>query len=276
MFMPAAARECRLLIDLPASGAWNMAVDEVLLDAAAERGECSLRFYRWKEPTLSLGYFQAYADRHLHPASLGCPLVRRPTGGGAILHDRELTYSLALAAAHPFARSPQRLYEIVHRELCEAIKTLFGIALQIGPGPNQERESKVPRDARGTEVPHYEHAPGTDAPKPFLCFQRHGPDDVLFDNSKICGSAQRRRKGAVLQHGSVLLEASSAAHELTGVAEFAGRAIEPGALAGTWGERLAQVLAMQCTPFPLTSGELAHCLRYVEARYASRAWTQRR
>ena len=58
-----------LLLDPPAAGAWNMAVDETLLEAAAAEGQCTLRFYQWAEPTLSLGYFQAYADRNQHEAS---------------------------------------------------------------------------------------------------------------------------------------------------------------------------------------------------------------
>ena len=62
----------RLLLDPPAAGAWNMAVDEALLEAAAAEGQCTLRFYRWQEPTLSLGYFQAYADRWQHAASSQC------------------------------------------------------------------------------------------------------------------------------------------------------------------------------------------------------------
>src|SRR5262245_57717493 len=91
--------EIRLLSDPPAPGAWNMAVDEVLLTAAAASGQATLRFYTWNEPTLSLGYFQAAADRQQHAASLACTLVRRASGGGAILHDRELTYSVALPLA---------------------------------------------------------------------------------------------------------------------------------------------------------------------------------
>src|SRR5687767_13677741 len=85
----------RLLIDPPASGAWNMAVDEALL-ASAAAGVATLRFYTWSQPTLSLGYFQHAHQRDAHAASRSCPLVRRASGGGAILHDRELTYSLAV------------------------------------------------------------------------------------------------------------------------------------------------------------------------------------
>src|SRR5688500_9559950 len=85
----------RVITDPPASGAWNMAVDEALLESAATGSVATLRFYEWHEPTLSLGYFQPAADREQHAASRACPLVRRASGGGAIVHDRELTYSLA-------------------------------------------------------------------------------------------------------------------------------------------------------------------------------------
>src|SRR5581483_5910324 len=83
---------CRLLIDPPAAGAWNMSVDEMLLERTSAEGGFQLRFYQWNEPTLSLGYFQAVQDRAGHEASRGCALVRRLSGGGAILHDRELTH----------------------------------------------------------------------------------------------------------------------------------------------------------------------------------------
>ena len=85
-----------------------MAVDEALLIDAAENGVATLRFYQWSEPTLSLGYFQRYDDRDQHAASRECAVVRRQTGGGAILHDRELTYSL-VASRQPSARAQLRV-----------------------------------------------------------------------------------------------------------------------------------------------------------------------
>src|SRR5271169_4762547 len=107
---PADSIVCRLLVDPPASGAWNMAVDEALVDDAAARHACWLRFYGWSEPTLSLGYFQGYEERLAHRPSRQCPVVRRPSGGGAILHDVEITYSLAIPHAHPLAEDSTWLY----------------------------------------------------------------------------------------------------------------------------------------------------------------------
>ena len=91
----------RLLLDPPAAGAWNMAVDEVLLNGtAAGISRPTLRFYQWMPPCLSLGYFQDFSVVNLDGCrALGVEVVRRPTGGRAILHDRELTYSVALPAS---------------------------------------------------------------------------------------------------------------------------------------------------------------------------------
>ncbi len=88
----------RLLTDPPATGAWNMAVDEALLDGvAAGIAPPTLRFYQWAPPCLSLGYFQPFDVVDVAGClRLGVDVVRRPTGGRAILHDRELTYSVAL------------------------------------------------------------------------------------------------------------------------------------------------------------------------------------
>ena len=111
----------RLLLDPPAPGAWNMSVDEALLETAAADGQCTLRLYRWQEPTLSLGYFQAYDDRRQHAASNRSGVVRRPSGGGAILHDREVTYSLAIPSRHPLSVRRLECYEAVHLALVDVL-----------------------------------------------------------------------------------------------------------------------------------------------------------
>ena len=89
-----------------------------------------LRFYGWSEPTLSLGYFQTYADRKEHPPSLPCAAVRRLTGGGAILHDAELTYSIVLPGSHPLAARRDELYRAIHGCLIEALGH-FGITARL-------------------------------------------------------------------------------------------------------------------------------------------------
>ena len=97
--------KARVIIDEPAPGVWNMAVDHALLETANATGLISLRFYAWSQPTLSLGYFQSRSHRQQHSASLACPLVRRSTGGGAIVHDQEITYSLCVPSNQALVNS---------------------------------------------------------------------------------------------------------------------------------------------------------------------------
>ena len=197
---------CWLLRDAePGSGGWNMAVDEWLLEQA-QRGQAALRFYAWNEPTLSLGYFQVREGLEI-PASLAMlPRVRRLTGGGAILHDRELTYSLAIPAEHAWAHAPVEIYTRLHRALLGALS-----------------QQQVQGALRGEEQPERNGA--------FLCFTRGDRNDVLIGTHKILGSAQRRRKGAILQHGSLILHASPLAPEIPGIADLTGIAVDPQAIA---------------------------------------------
>jgi lipoate-protein ligase A len=243
---------CRLFVDPPADGAWHMAVDEVLLESAAEQGGASLRFYPWREPTLSLGYFQEYVDRAAHRASGVCACVRRQTGGGAIVHDRELTYSLALCVAHPVATDSGRLYCLVH----EAIVGVLG-QFGIRAGMCQPEETD-----RGEQ--------------PFLCFERRGAFDILIDGSKICGSAQRRHRGAILQHGSLLLATSPHAPELPGIQELGGGTLDPADLAAAMAQELAPRLRLALDPQALGEPERDAARALFSGKYCRETWTRRR
>ncbi len=255
----------RLIVDPPQDGAWNMAVDEALLEDAAERGVASLRFYQWSEPTLSLGYFQSNADRLRHAASSRAPIVRRLSGGGALVHDRELTYSLCLPASHPLARESQPLYELVHHTLIGALSTHFaGLKLfgDIQPGATLE-----PPDA---------------ADEPFLCFMRRTAVDVVVlrpetsETAKILGSAQRRRRGAVLQHGGVLLAASSCAPELPGLNDCSDLAMTPEELVRVWQPKLAAGLELGLQPRPLDERLRQTAQQLRTDKYSARSWIERR
>jgi len=233
-----------------------MAVDEVLLESAAAGGPCTWRLYRWQEPTLSLGYFQAYADREGHRASLGCPAVRRMSGGGAIVHDQEITYSLTIPPGHPWAGRGQGMYEAVHSTLVEWL--LEG----------------------GIRAFLWDHPPLSEhGRQPFLCFQRRAPGDVVVGDAKVAGSAQRRSRGAVLQHGSIVLGRSAAAPEVGGLAGAMPSAWEPDRLdrldrllAG-WLDGLSRRLNITWGARGLFAAEGAAAGRLAEAKYASDAWT---
>jgi lipoate-protein ligase A len=243
----------RLLLDPPARGATNMAVDEALLQSAAGRGEATLRFYTWQEATLSLGYFQGHAERQAHGASLACPLVRRATGGGAIVHHFELTYSFVAPLADRLSADAEALYYSFHETLIETLG-VFGIEARLCDAPIIHE--------RGQE--------------PFLCFQRRAKGDVLCGDYKITGSAQRRHHGAVLQHGSVLLMQSPAATELPGVAELAGRVLSTPELITAWTPALAFRLGLQWEPGALSAEETASAARIEGEKFAASAWTERR
>lgn len=241
---------CRLLIDPPAAGAWNMAVDEMLLERTSGEGTFQLRFYQWNEPTLSLGYFQAVQDRAGHAASRDSALVRRLSGGGAILHDRELTYSLAVPAQHPLGVDAHALYLSVHRALIAALRS-FGVTAAL-------------RDAVESQA------------EPFLCFQRRSVGDVLVKNMKIAGSAERRRRGAILQHGSVILATSPAAPELPGILELTGQSITSEELTNAWRDALAAEMHFTWQPDTLHEPELARARELAADKFGTDAWNNRR
>ena len=211
----------------PLTGAANMAADAALLDAAAA-GTAGGRWYRWSEPTVSLGHFQKGAA--LDPATLPpLPTVRRLSGGGAIVHHHEWTYALALPRTHPLAATPERLYEAVHGEVIAALDEVGVTARLRGSG-------------------------GDGGEEPTLCFLRSDPRDVVVADRdgawrKVVGSAQRRRKGAVLQHGSLLAATSPFAPAVSGLAELAGlRAGQVDRAVRTAALRLTRLLTRDAPP----------------------------
>lgn len=246
--------DCLIIDDTANSGPWNMAVDEALLEAvAAETRGLTLRWYRWTPATVSLGYFQAAADRDEHQVSRVAPWVRRLSGGGAIVHDHELTYSLICPATLEWARDSLRLYRAVHGALVETL-VMLGISATMYE-PTGDRP---------------------DSPEPFLCFQRRAAGDVLVAGHKICGSAQRRRHGAVLQHGSLLLRQSAAAPELPGLAELAPQPFDAEQLALAWRDVLARRLKLRYEPSTLTTDEQCRAEELAAEKFASSAWNDRR
>ncbi len=173
---------CRILPHQSRSGVANMALDHALLDVVdAAPSSAVLRTYEWDEPTLSLGYFQHAAEADADPRWRGVPRVRRPSGGGALWHDREVTYALIVPRSHRLAARPSSLYRAVHAAIVELLVAL-----------------DVPATRRGEDRT-------AESTRPFLCFLDRDPEDVMLGASKIVGIAKRRRPNALLQHGSVLL-----------------------------------------------------------------------
>jgi lipoate-protein ligase A len=243
---------CRLILDTAASGDWNMAVDETLLESASVRGETTLRIYRWSQPTVSLGYFQPYEDRQQHRASCSCPLVRRASGGGALVHDRELTYSFAIPVPGPLALPARTLYHAFHETLAAAMLTRQVRAESLGAVKSESRK------------------------QPFLCFQRRTDGDLLVRGAKIVGSAQRRQHAALLQHGSVLLSTSPQAPELPGLKELAGVTLQGPELVQEWQQQLSRQLGLRFHITKLGEDELVRAEYFQSGKYGQANWTQRR
>jgi len=175
----------RVVNDPPLDGATNMARDEALLTRVAELASPpTLRLYQWDPPTISLGYFQHHAQYEALAEPAGVlAVVRRLTGGGAILHDLELTYSLTLPTGHSLlVAGASRLYELAHDAIMASLADLDIHAKRCG-------ETDDSGAARG----------------PFFCFDRRHAFDLLVGDAKIAGSAQRRTRTGILQHGSIML-----------------------------------------------------------------------
>jgi lipoate-protein ligase A len=156
----------------PHSAALNMAVDEVLL---AEAAVPILRFYRWRQPALSFGYFGLYAEvaDHSHEREI----VRRWTGGGIVPHGDDLTYSVIIPASHPFfARSSPEIYAALHDAIRGALDA-NGVQASLA-------DSAVPKVSEA-------------------CFANAVRADVMSGGQKIAGAAHRRSRAGLLHQGSI-------------------------------------------------------------------------
>jgi lipoate-protein ligase A len=155
--------------------AFNMALDEALLHSARDVGAPVLRFYGWTCPAASFGYFQKIAE--VERAIRMRPLMRRPTGGGIVPHDADWTYSVVIPAGHEWHRlQAEASYQRMHQWIRAAFRDM-------------EVETALALDSR--------------RPAPGQCFAGHEVYDVLWQERKIAGAAQRRTRHGLLIQGSV-------------------------------------------------------------------------
>ncbi|MCS1350731.1 biotin/lipoate A/B protein ligase family protein [Mechercharimyces sp. CAU 1602] len=178
--------EWRFIVSGPQSGAENMAVDEAILTASSEgMAPPTIRFYEWDPAAVSIGYFQRVQEEldieKIYKNKLG--LVRRATGGRAILHQRELTYSVILSEQYPgMPTSVTDSYRVISRGLMEGFRNLGLSAEMTAPLAGKLRTETA------------------------ACFDTPSSYELVVEGRKVAGSAQTRQRGIILQHGSIPLD----------------------------------------------------------------------
>lgn len=270
-------RQWRVIYDQPTVGARNMAVDEAILTAVgAGESPPTLRLYGWEPPCLSLGYGQRAREADLDRLSArGWGIVRRPTGGRAILHADELTYSLALPIADPLmAGGVVESYRRISGALLMALQSL-------GAQPNADRAESMPEAAALSPV----------------CFETSSHYEITIEGRKLVGSAQVRRRQSALQHGTLPLfgdiaricealvyadeQARAAAADqvrarATTLEAALGRRVDWQTAAGAVADGFRQALDVALTPGELTAAETADAGRLEASVYGDPGWTFRR
>jgi len=240
-------------------GALNMGIDEALLEAvSAGASPPTLRLYRWTPPCITIGYFQSM-EAEVDLAACGAAridAIRRLTGGGAVFHDREITYSLVVPLGHSLA--PDEVLES-YRLVCAGIVEGLGIL-----------------GAKAEFVPI---------------------NDIAIGGKKVSGNAQTRRKGCLLQHGTVLLGLDTARMfsllkvpseklrgrpqpqaeaRVTALDSVLGRPVEYEEAARALAEGCARAWKAELAPDSLTPAELSAAEKFGRSRFSSREWNLRR
>lgn len=269
----------RWLSDGHLTGKVNMAVDEAI-HRACQRGEVgpTLRFYQWRPACLSLGYFQE-VEKEVDLDGLtreGVDLVRRPTGGKAVLHDDELTYSVVIAEKD-FSGSVLETYHRLSEALVEGLRAL-GIPATLAA----LEHGVTSRDPRFRQA---------------ACFSAPSWYEIVSDNKKIIGSAQNRKNGFILQHGSIpftfdagkivrCIKTTSPEHaarteamlsrKAAGVADILGRPVNREELEKHLVVGFRTVLGWDVEPAGLTSSEKAETDKLASEKYGNPGWTMER
>lgn len=258
-------------------GAMNMAIDEAILTLHSEgKVPPTIRFYAWNIPTLSIGYFQRVVKEidldAVRERNVG--FVRRATGGRAVLHDKELTYSIIVSEDYPgIPSSVTEAYRLFSTGLLEGFRRL-GLSAEL------VSQDKTKHDEQSA-----------------ACFDAPSWYELVVEGRKVAGSAQTRQRGTVLQHGSILLdmdvdllfsllkfpsprmrerlrqsfrEAAVAINELTSAPVSWEQAVD------AFMEGFSTGLHIELTPGTLTAEELALASRLAAERYGTDAWNLRR
>ncbi len=219
----------------PHSAAMNMAIDEALLETAVVP---AIRFYRWRSPALSFGYFGKFSDVAIYAAERD--LVRRWTGGGIVFHGDDLTYSIVIPANDPvFDESSIAIYERIHRALCEALNGIGTPAVVAG---DTDPGGLVDGIRAAVSASGYN------------CFANPVRADVMINGRKIAGAAQRRTRRGLLQQGS----------------------IQGFAMKTDLGQKFAQALSTNCSEIEISEEVFQRAQELAQRKYGTESWLRKR
>lgn len=260
------------------SPSFNMACDEALLHWLSE-GKIPpvIRFYGWNPPTLSIGYFQkVHKDIDLESVKrYGLGFVRRPTGGRAVLHEHELTYSVIVSEAHPkMPSSVTEAYRVISEGVLQGFREL-GLRAYFSIPTNEEEQLLLKK------------------PNSAVCFDTSSWYELVVEGKKVAGSAQTRQKGVILQHGAILIDLdeekmfdlfkfrsesvrkkmqANFKHKAVTINQLLGRSVTYDEAVQAFKIGFEKGLNVNLEPFQLTESQLKDIERIQKARYENDAW----
>ncbi|OAJ74100.1 octanoyltransferase [Brevibacillus sp. SKDU10] len=272
----------RYVVTPPMSPEMNMAIDEAILTLHSQgKVPPTVRFYTWNPATLSIGYFQKM-EKEINideVKRLGLGLVRRPTGGRAVLHDAELTYSVIVSEDHPqMPKSVTEAYKVISMGLLHGFQKL-GLKAEMVSLATEEEKAKY------------------DSPGSSACFDSPSWYELVVEGKKVAGSAQTRQKGVILQHGSILLDMdvdllfslltfpservkermmNSFKQKAVTINEVSSKPISLEEAIEAFYQGFAEGLGIELVPMDLTAEEQQLAKELAENRYSTDEWNFRR
>ena len=272
----------RYVVTPPMSPEMNMAIDEAILTLhSQEKVPPTVRFYTRNPATLSIGYSQTM-EKEINideVKRLGLGLVRRPTGGRAVLHDAELTYSVIVSEDHPqMPKSVTEAYKVISMGLLHGFQKL-GLKAEMVSLATEEEKAKY-------------NSPGSSA-----CFDSPSWYELVVEGKKVAGSAQTRQKGVILQHGSILLDMdvdllfslltfpservkermmNSFKQKAVTINEVSSKPISLEEAIEAFYQGFAEGLGIELIPMDLTAEEQQLAKELAENRYRTDEWNFRR
>ena len=271
----------RLIDNGPANAATNMAIDEAIaLASRLGHSPTTLRFYTWYPSALSIGYFQSIEEeiRLAHCKAQGYGFVRRPTGGKAVLHDQELTYSVAARADNSlFPKDLHGTFLVIAQAFIRGLDGL-GIKAQVFGPESRRRQAISPQSSQA-------------------CFATAMGFEIGVEGKKLIGSAQRRWREGFLQHGSILLEfhpeklfdllkfpdgkrrkqaLDKAVQVVTSLSSILQKRLDPNRLKEGLIKGFEETLKIQVAPSPLAPFELELAQTLIQKKYGTDAWNLHR